>query len=690
MIHNVNKYHRAVLRILIVLVLSISYQSKSYAQFNTDRIISIGRNALYFEDYVLSIQYFNQVIKLKPYLTEPYLLRAIAKINLADYTGALKDLNICIDNNPFQPGAYYTRGYVYRQLNEYKKAEQDFNNALLHDPDNKTYILLRADAKANQQLYTEALKDIDYLLKREPNDPTLLFEKGVISLNNSDTTTAIQCIQQSATYDSQNPANWSALGVIYLQMGQEIDAMNYLTQSINLGSKWAGDYINRGVLHYKGHNYKAALADYNQAITLEPQNPQCYYNRGMLRYELGDYNNALTDFNQAIDLNPNKHEMYYQRAIVNMQLRQWESAIKDLDVLIQTYPYFLPSYHLIAQAHTKLGHDKQAYTYRQSAIRLEEKKDSIQSAKKNALDTLQTPNTDIQIAKAQPQKRDRRKEFSARAAQSQVEQNQQNKPYQSQTRGDVQNRYTDVINRNNISLSYYGNNDGLIRTNYSHSLIEQINHQHYLPAPLRLTEQEISLTVDMVNLHFEQITRLSNQIDLYGTNFKLLDDKLKQHIATLYFARAIEFALVQDYESAIDDCTRAIILDHTFYLAYFARANWRYKIISVQRYENDNNQEVHLALEIMLRDYDFIINKVPDFHYAYYNKANILCTQKEFRDAISYYSKAIQIDEDFAEAYFNRGLTYIYIDEIDKGIDDLSKAGELGIYQAYNLISRFK
>ena len=50
------------------------------AQLNTDRITAIGRNALYFEDYVLSIQYFNQVIQLKPYLAEPYFYRAIAKI----------------------------------------------------------------------------------------------------------------------------------------------------------------------------------------------------------------------------------------------------------------------------------------------------------------------------------------------------------------------------------------------------------------------------------------------------------------------------------------------------------------------------------------------------------------------------------------------------------------------------------
>jgi tetratricopeptide (TPR) repeat protein len=75
---------------------------------------------------VLSIQYFNQVIKLKPYLSEPYLLRAIAKIQLGDYTGATLDCNAAIERNPFQPGAYYTRGFIYRQTNQLEKAEKDF------------------------------------------------------------------------------------------------------------------------------------------------------------------------------------------------------------------------------------------------------------------------------------------------------------------------------------------------------------------------------------------------------------------------------------------------------------------------------------------------------------------------------------------------------------------------------------
>ena len=123
------------------------------AQLNTDRITAIGRNALYFDDYVLSIQYFNQVIKLKPYLSEPYLLRAIAKIQLGDYTGATLDCNAAIERNPFQPGAYYTRGFIYRQINQLEKAERDFNEALIFAPENRTYIAMRADVLAELKQY---------------------------------------------------------------------------------------------------------------------------------------------------------------------------------------------------------------------------------------------------------------------------------------------------------------------------------------------------------------------------------------------------------------------------------------------------------------------------------------------------------------------------------------------------------
>ena len=41
------------------------------------------------------------------------------------------------------------------------------------------------------------------------------------------------------------------------------------------------------------------------------------------------------------------------------------------------------------------------------------------------------------------------------------------------------------------------------------------------------------------------------------------------------------------------------------------------------------------------------------------------------------------------EAYFNRGLCHIFSDNKKKGLDDLSKAGELGLYSAYSVIKKF-
>ena len=74
----------------------------------------------------------------------------------------------------------------------------------------------------------------------------------------------------------------------------------------------------------------------------------------------------------------------------------------------------------------------------------------------------------------------------------------------------------------------------------------------------------------------------------------------------------------------------------------------------------------------------------------YFQTANDYAHQRDFTTAIEYYTKAIDADNDFAEAYFNRGLTRIYINHIDEGIADLSKAGELGISQAYDLIPCFR
>ena len=110
-----------------------------YAQFKTDRLVMIGRSALYFEDYVLSIQYFNQAISAKPYLYEPWFYRGVAKYYLDDFAGAEADCSEAIKRNPYVVMMYELRGLCRIRQKNYADAIKDFNQALRYDLRTKDY-----------------------------------------------------------------------------------------------------------------------------------------------------------------------------------------------------------------------------------------------------------------------------------------------------------------------------------------------------------------------------------------------------------------------------------------------------------------------------------------------------------------------------------------------------------------------
>ena len=116
------------------------------AQNNTDQVMRIGANTHYFEDYVLSIQYFNQVISVNPHLARPYFYRAVAKLNLDDYIGAEEDASLALERNPFIMDAYEVRGIARQSLRKNKAAIEDYDKVLEMQPDSRGVLFNKAIA----------------------------------------------------------------------------------------------------------------------------------------------------------------------------------------------------------------------------------------------------------------------------------------------------------------------------------------------------------------------------------------------------------------------------------------------------------------------------------------------------------------------------------------------------------------
>jgi tetratricopeptide (TPR) repeat protein len=139
-------------------------------------------------------------------------------------------------------------------------------------------------------------------------------------------------------------------------------------------------------------------------------------------------------------------------------------------------------------------------------------------------------------------------------------------------------------------------------------------------------------------------------------------------------------------------------------LAYFIRANTRYGLIRLMHSldttlntvtigKNPENLETGKAdadpaYDFVIADYTKAISLDTGFAFAWYNRAIVFSRKGEFRKASDDFSKAIACLSDFAEGYYNRGLIRILLNENLAGCEDLSRAGELGIRDAYRVIKR--
>ena len=61
----------------------------------------------------------------------------------------------------------------------------------------------------------------------------------------------------------------------------------------------------------------------------------------------------------------------------------------------------------------------------------------------------------------------------------------------------------------------------------------------------------------------------------------------------------------------------------------------------------------------------------------------------DYKGAIQDYNKAIELNPNYVLAYNNRGISKIALGQKVSGCLDLSKAGELGAIQAYDMIKQF-
>ncbi|MBR5844447.1 MAG: tetratricopeptide repeat protein [Bacteroidaceae bacterium] len=678
---------KRLLHIIICLICCVAI-TPAVAQISTERVMSIGRNALQFEDYVLSIQYFNQVIKLKPYWADPYFYRAVAKLNLDDYRGAEDDVTECIKRNPYFNNVFYLRGVVRQNMLNYEGAIADYKEALIHSPANRELLNNLAIAYVQSEQFEAADSAYNELIHNHPSYAPAYVTRGQFYLMRGDTIAARADYNRAIELNKNMADAYVLRAMLSIKCDDNLEeALRDMDMAVRLEPKRAEYYINRALVKYYTDDLRGAMSDYDHAQLLDPSSVMVYYNRGLLRAQVGERNRAIDDFTEVLKREPHNYLAVLNRAILYEQLGRYDEAIADFDTVLEVYPEYVEALFSRSEAKRKNGDMRGGESDFSLAMKLQEQQKKnpnlVAEASEKALDNVKArQESDKNIGKydrLMVADDDLAKAFEPK--------------YESKVRGRVQDRNVMVSLQPIYQLSYYERPNELRPANVFSDELDRLNEQRAFARRLVITNDEAMLESDRIAEHFASAIAYGEAIDK-GRGNALLN----------HLGRSIDLMLLQDYPEAIQDLE--VVVEHSpnFMLAYFQRAVLRYKNLEYQRAEAALNGDkatskqgvvtpvlldnVRMQYDLMYKDLTRAIELSPRFAYAYYNRANISFALEHIDDAIADYNEVLRLQPDMADAYFNRGLAYLKKGDEKQAREDLSRAGELGVMTAYNLLKR--
>lgn len=649
----------------------------AHAQINAEQVITIGRNVLSMDDYMLAIQYFNQAIKAKPYLADPYFLRALAKIQLDDYKGAESDCSEALQRNKFKTEAYKLRGFARQHLGLDSLAVADYDEGLKHDPTDRYFLFYKGVALTSMKKNDEALATMDQLLRLYPRFEEGYAARASLQLQRQDTVAALTDVENALKLNRAMINPYLIRADIESARGNWDVALADMDEALRLYPDEPGFYINRAYIRYNADNYLGAMSDYNFALQLDPSNMAALFNRALLRFEVKDLINAKQDFSSVLALNPENFHALYNRGLVELETGEYRDALADFKSIAKKYPNFYPVYYAIAEAERNLGNLKAVGANVNHAESLVRK--YVTNPESNPLDrptiAAGTPRNANATPDGEPEDEiEVMNRFNQLVTMQEIPQTQLS--YNERIKGRVQDRNVNAEPEPLYIVSFNPSPKSLGGVTNFFRALDAFNRGHYITQTLYLTPLVSGLSDEEYDALFKLADKYTSLIAASGTKVRPAD----------LVARGVAYSMLKNYKAAIDDFDKILASNPDFTVALISRGVARYEDARMQE---DQRLAMH-GIAMAAADFDEATRIDPTLIHAWFNKGYILYSQRDYSEAARCFSKAIELDPEFGAAYYNRGLCALSAGRKSDAFADLSRAGELGVLPSYNILKRMK
>ena len=655
-------------KIVVTILFVVCAITSVVAQYNRDYFFYVGRKQMMENDFKEAIRTLNVLLHFDDKAYEGYFLRGIAKYNLDDLLGAEADFTEAIEKNPVFTTAFTYRAITRSRLGNYDDAISDFREAIDLRPDLPNPYYSRGVTRLLNQQFKEAIEDFDSFIRYEKKVADAYINRGVCYLYLKDTLRAYSDFDMGIRTNRESPMGYNRRGVLYLQQNRLAEAEQDFDMAVKCDSMLPISFFNRALVYNETNRPIQSLADLDRVIQLDSTNSITYFNRAIIRSRIGDYNRALDDYNKVAEYSPDNVLVYYNRALLYQQLGNIERAKADYTKAIELYPDFANAY----LGRSYLRHLLRDYKGARSDKQIAERK--IAEYKSRLSDTTYSIYADT------TRRFDKLLSFESKLAGSSFER--------------ISSRRTNDEKMALLPLfKFTFSQDSTAQT----ATTKKFHSQRAEDFLKRLNNPLLTISCRESNLLPDSIVAINRR----------MKSKVRTSNATFeeLFQLAISESSVKQYTNAVNTYTSAIQIAPTNPFVYLNRATTQAEMIdfissiesAYQRIsiESDPARQLHnrttrtYNYDEAIADLTKAIKLHPGFAYAYYNRANLLALSGKLPEAFEDYTKAIELNANFAEAYYNRGLIQIYMKDTRKGCLDISKAGELGIEDAYEVLKQY-
>lgn len=668
---------RSLLSLFILLCSSLLCK----AQYDKDVFNFRGRVALSDGKYSEAIGHFNILARLDTTDCWTFFYRGIAKYNLGDLRGAQADFNTSVRLNPVFTNGYHFRAITLSRFGKYDEALMDLDKAMELRPGLDGLYFSRGVTYFLAQQFDKAVDDFDRYIRKEPKDPSAYLNRGACYLFLNDTTKALNDYNRAIRLDRFDPEGYIRRGRVYAQRKDYEEAVADMDKAIALDTANTFAYFNRALMYYDQNNYNAAMKDLNRVLRDEPGNALTLYNRSLINAQVGNMDDALADMDRVININPDNVLAYYNRASFFVRMERWLDALDDYDKAIELYPDFAKAYLNRSYVKNMLGRTKSS----KQDYDIAQKKVSEYRAK-NASDEGSFADTTKKYSSLIALDADfAKKDFDNELLQNRDINIRLKSLYKfslSARRDNesvaLSHRYENPLIDRFIADSpivmTVSNSDSLVKPVFERGIEASIYGDSNLAAgdPKSMTDADKAFVRGLYNVQSKQFTSALNQYDA-ALAAESSGQYSEYYKAFYHLNRGVLRAEMIDFISSIESNVQTLTMDDKG----TTRARVRDQVSRTYDYSE--------AIEDMIAA-DRILPGVP---YVYFNLGNLYCLSSKFVESVDNYTKAINVYPYMGDAYYNRGLVLIYLKDKEKGCIDLSRAGELGVADAYSVIARY-